>query len=92
MQKNFGIPQRVAAETTRVINWRRGSFRLWLLASAAWAMGWLIYLLIERIEGGLTSARDLLSTAILLFGPPIALLIFGVAAGWAVRGFKGDNE
>jgi hypothetical protein len=93
MQKNFGIPQqRVAAgEPTRVINWRRGSFRLWFLASAAWVMGWLIYLLLESIQGGLRSARDLLSIAILLLGPPVALLIFGVAAGWAVRGFKGDD-
>jgi len=29
---------------------------------------------------------------VLLFGPPIALLIFGLAAGWAVRGFKAVND
>jgi hypothetical protein len=91
MQKNFGIPVRsVATEETTRLNWRRGSFRLWLLVSAAWVMGWFIFLMLEGIQGGLKS-RDLLSLPILLFGPPIALLLFGVAAAWAVRGFKDDE-
>ncbi len=33
------------------INWRRGMYRLWLLASAAWIMGWVIYFVIELIRG-----------------------------------------
>jgi hypothetical protein len=27
---------------------------------------------------------------VLLIGPPIALLLFGLVAGWAFRGFKPD--
>jgi hypothetical protein len=91
MQKNFGIPAKsLGTEESTRVNWRRGSFRLWLLVSAAWVMGWFIYLMLEGIQGGL-KPRDLLSLPVLLFGPPIALLLFGVAAAWAVRGFKDDE-
>jgi hypothetical protein len=34
----------------------------------------------------------LLSIPVLLFGPPIALFLFGLAAGWAFRGFKPDDN
>ena len=33
-----------------------------------------------------------LANPVLLFGPPIALLLFGLAAGWAFRGFKPDDD
>jgi hypothetical protein len=29
---------------------------------------------------------------VLLFGPPVALMLFGLVAGWAFRGFKSDEE
>ena len=59
------------------VNWRRGMFRVWVLISAAWIMSWSIYLIMSALEGK--------------FGPPVALLIFGTATGWAFRGFKVDE-
>ncbi len=90
MQKNFGIPRR-SVDTPEPVNWRRGLFRLWVLISAAWIMGWTIYLGLEGIQGGLTTTGDLLRLPVLLFGPPMALLLFGIAARWAVRGFVVDD-
>jgi hypothetical protein len=80
-------PFNLEREKLAPINWRRGMFRLWILASAAWMMGWLIYMAIE-FAGGEASARDLWAIPIMLFGPPIALLVFGFATRWAFRGFE----
>ncbi len=60
------------------INWRRGIFRLWILASAAWIMGWVIYFIIDLISGASTSG-ELLVAPVVLFGPPVALMLFGLA-------------
>jgi hypothetical protein len=73
------------------VNWRRGLFRVWLLLSAAWLMGWTIHLAIYGLQVGFKTIGDFLVIPILLFGPPIALLLFGLAAGWAIRGFKAEN-
>jgi hypothetical protein len=62
--------------------------RIWLLLSAAWIMGWVVYLTIYGIRAGFQSSGDFLAIPVLLVGPPIALLLFGLVAGWAVRGFK----
>jgi hypothetical protein len=97
----YRIPRRPFAqdneEPRQPINWRRGIFRVWILVSASWIMGWVIYLLIQGIEGGaierglrMTPAN--LSVPIVLFGPPVALLIFGVGARWAFRGFNPDKQ
>jgi hypothetical protein len=72
------------------LNWRRGMFRLWILVSAAWVMGWLLYLSIEYI-GGQATAGQLLVAPIVLLGPPVALLLFGIATRWAFRGFEADD-
>ena len=74
-----------------LVNWRRGLFRVWLLFSAAWLMGWIIYLIMYGLRGGFRTTGDFLEIPVLLFGPPIALLLFGVATGWAFRGFKAEN-
>ena len=90
----YGIPRRsfgVNDNEQELINWRRGLFRVWVLMSVAWLMGWIIYLIMQGIQGGLTTTADLLEVLVLLFGPPVALLIFGVAAGRAFRGFKIEN-
>ena len=87
----FGIPRRDSDEQTNramQVNWRRGLLRVWLLLSAAWIMGWVVYLIINGIQAGFQSPRDFLAISVLLIGPPIALLLFGLVAGWAVRGFK----
>ena len=73
------------------INWRRGLFRVWVLVSAAWVMAWAIYLVLYAIQEGLRTAGDFLVIPVMLFGPPLALLLFGIAAGWAFRGFKMDD-
>ena len=74
------------------VNWRRGMFRIWLLASTAWIMGWVIHLILYGLQGGFKVVGDVLAIPVLLFGPPIALLIFGFAAAWAFRGFKYEKE
>jgi hypothetical protein len=74
------------------INWRRGLVRIWLLVSAAWIMGWVIYLLLHVLHGGFKETGEFLAVPVILFGPPIALLLFGLAAGWAFRGFAVDDR
>jgi hypothetical protein len=74
------------------INWRRGLLRIWLLISAAWIMSWIIYLIMFGLQGGFKAPRDLLVIPVLLIGPPIALLIFGLATRWAFQGFKIDEQ
>jgi hypothetical protein len=70
------------------INWRRGMYRVWLLVSAAWIMSWIIYLILYGLRAGFQGTGDVLVIPILLFGPPVAMLLFGMAAGWAFRGFN----
>jgi hypothetical protein len=89
----FGIPRREfdgQIKEATPINWRRGFMRIWLLLSAAWIMGWIVYLILYGIQGGFRSSGDFLAIPVLLIGPPIALLLFGLVAGWAFRGFKPD--
>jgi hypothetical protein len=74
------------------INWRRGLFRVWLLMSAAWIMGWTIYSILHAMSDGFKTLGDFLSIPVVFFGPPIALLLLGLAAAWAFRGFKTDAE
>src|ERR1700690_3520092 len=89
-----GIPRRSLSakdEAILAVNWRCGLFRVWLLFCAAWLMGWIIYLIMHGLQGGFKTTGDFLVIPVLLFGPPIALLIFGFAAGWAARGFKAES-
>lgn len=72
------------------LNWRRGLWRLWVLASSAWGLGWSVYLTIWALRSGLTPG-DLLAIPVLLFGPPLALLVFGLATSWAFKGFLPDK-
>jgi hypothetical protein len=71
------------------VNWRRGLFRLWVLASVAWMMGWIIFFAIGFV-GGESTARDLLVLSVVLIGPPIALLLLGIATRWAFQGFNDE--
>lgn len=92
---HFGIPRHSFSakdEEIMALNWRRGLFRVWLLFCAAWLMGWIIYLIMYGIHGGFKTTSDFLEVPVLLFGPPIALLLFGLATGWAFRGFKLDSN
>jgi hypothetical protein len=73
------------------VNWRRGMLRLWVLASSAWLMGWLIYFAIKFLSGELPTGQLVVAPVVLL-GPPLALLLFGLAARWAFQGFYGGDE
>ncbi|MCK9914360.1 hypothetical protein MXD81_34915 [Microbacteriaceae bacterium K1510] len=42
---------------------------------------------ISAFRGGWGSSGDLSAVAIILIGPPLALLAFGFAAAWAFKGF-----
>ncbi len=91
----YGIPhqQRSVHEgTEQPLNWRRGLLRIWLLVSAAWLMAWVVYLSMYGIQGGFKTPNDFLELPILLFGPPLALLVFGAMAGWAFKGFVPDKR
>ena len=70
------------------VNLRRGMFRIWVLLSAAWIMGWAIYLIMYGLRGGFQVASEVLVVPVLLLGPPVALMLFGLGAAWAFRGFK----
>lgn len=74
------------------LNWRRGLFRMWLLVSSAWMLGWAVYLAIWALRWGFDRLGDLLAIPVLLFGPPLALLLFGLATVWAFRGFAPDKR
>jgi hypothetical protein len=73
------------------INWRRGLFRTWILLSTAWIMGWAIQLIMSVLQNGVQTTGDVLVIPVLLLGPPLALLLFGIGAGWTLRGFKVDD-
>ncbi len=72
------------------LNWRRGFFRIWLLLSAAWMMAWAIDLVLWHLRFGI-EMQEFARIPVLLFGPPPALLIFGLGIRWAFRSFKDDG-
>jgi hypothetical protein len=92
---NFGLPRRSRPDAlngdTAPINWRRGLFRSWVLASVGWIMSWLIYFAMDGFQGGISSHGDMAAIPVVLFAPPVALWLFGMAAAWAVRGFEQDR-
>jgi hypothetical protein len=91
----YSIPRRPLGaqnEESIPVNWRRGMFRVWILLSVAWIMGWVIHLTVYGLQGGFKLTGDFLAIPVLLFGPPVALLLFGFAAGWAFRGFRVDDR
>ena len=93
---NFGFPRRPPREGLNgglnPLNWRRGLFRSWVLVSAGWIMSWVIYFVMDGFQGGLSSRGDMAAIPIVLFAPPIALWLFGMAAAWAVRGFDPERQ
>ena len=49
-------------------------------------------MIIEAINGDFGRTVDLFVVPVILFGPPIALLVFGAATRWAFRGFHADDR
>jgi hypothetical protein len=74
------------------LNWSRGFLRLWLLVSAAWIMGWAIHVILSVLAQSFKTAEEYLAIPVIFFGPPIALLLCGLATAWAIRGFKLDEK
>ncbi|HEV3184858.1 MAG TPA: hypothetical protein VGZ49_08245 [Xanthobacteraceae bacterium] len=90
----YSIPRRPFSSQNQEpipVNWRRGMIRVWILLSVAWIMGWVIEFIVIGLQGGFKLPGDFLAVPVLLFGPPVALLLFGIAAGWAFRGFRVDG-
>lgn len=85
----FGIPQSSSAqgEAPPPINWRRGLLRVWMVLSAGWIMSWLILVGLEVLRGETISRNHVADITLVLLGPPVALLLFGLGTGWAFRGF-----
>jgi hypothetical protein len=85
----FGIPRHPMRvnDNSQHINLRRGLFRVWLLLSVAWLLGWGVYLTMFGIRVGFKSIGEILEIPVLLIGPPVALLLFGLMTGWAFKGF-----
>jgi hypothetical protein len=92
MMRSMGFRKGVNNTQSAPLNWRRGLFRVWVLMSAAWIMGWTIYLMLSAMAHALTKPEDFLAIPVVFFGPPIALLLCGLAAGWALRGFRSDAK
>ena len=91
----FGIPALIEPKGRSNIGSELASriiSRVAFVLRAAWLMGWIIYLIMYGLHGGFKTTGDFLEIPVLLFGPPIALLLFGLAAGWAFRGFKAEND
>jgi hypothetical protein len=55
-------------------------------------MGWTIYLIMYSLQGDYSGNRHFVTIPILLPAPPLALFIFGVATGWAFRGFQAQDD
>jgi hypothetical protein len=92
MLQNRGLRNRLRGNDADLpLNWHRGFFRVWLLVSAGWVMGWAIYLAMFAVQDGMKTMGDFLEIPIVLLGPPIALWLFGLAAGWAFRGFAPEH-
>src|SRR5262245_31621264 len=90
----FGLPNRNDQRIREIaqVHWQHGLFRVSLLLPAARITGWSVYLILNGIKDGVQRSGDLLAIPVLLVGPPIAPLLFGIVAGWAVRGFVPDSE
>jgi hypothetical protein len=51
----------------------------------------VLWLMIYGISRGFRDIHEVFAIPVLLFGPPVALMLFGLVAGWAFRGFMPDE-
>jgi len=68
------------------MNWRRGLFRLWLMAAALWSL-FVIYLIGSDLAGRNFVARTWAEGAFFL-AIPWVLTAFGFGVRWVVAGFR----
>lgn len=69
------------------MNWRRGLFRVWVVASAAW----LMYLGIEIPWRNVTTTWFVLKALSFAVVPPAAVLGLWFLGTWVGRGFRKSN-
>lgn len=86
------------------MNVGRGAFRLWVVFAALWVVFWgYLTLHVAQLDVEcelgieLSNCFDhpiehLVWIIEIVAGPPIAVLIFGLALAWAFKGFKGSAE
>jgi len=55
-------------------------------------MAWTIYLVLFAVRTGFRGANDLVAIPVLLFGPPMALLVLVRMTQWALRGFNVEDR
>lgn len=79
--------------------WGRGLIRLWILATLIWVVILNLWIGIstplfwdnvfhpERYPGS-DVAGGLTMLAAAVFGPPLAVLVLGLAIAWVLRGFR----
>jgi len=84
------------------MNLRRGLLRAWVIFSAVWVVGALIYVDPACMTGfDITGTKwwckfpyadpvqVYTSAALTVLGPPVVIMLAGLAVAWIVRGFKG---
>lgn len=80
-------------------NWKRGLFRLWLLASFLWAGYWLYNLQLScafwfapwcesPAHVDWPNGSMALGLALLLLSGPVLMLLLGLGVIWALKGFR----
>jgi hypothetical protein len=92
---------RVAAMVSPRVNWRRGLLRAWMVLGIIWviAAGLLQVLTLRPsaecfLNGGVfcdlgrLDWSEWLAIARFVLGPPIIVLVFGIAIRWVVAGFR----
>lgn len=68
------------------MNWRRGLFRLWVVASVAWAVflvGWMV------VDPPTNPRWDRIAIAAVAL--PAAVWVLGMLIVWVGRGFRKSN-
>jgi hypothetical protein len=80
------------------MSWRRGFFRLWIVASIAWVAFWVWRTPLTCFYGSypwcgyyvlsLPHPFDYLKIYGTVFGVPLATLAAGAGFGWALTGFR----
>lgn len=100
----FGRPERRSVGISPV-NWLRGLFRLWLLASLSW-VGCVFWIEWTTLKADLSCIvrpsevspdvwcrfRDEVDLLLLTFVVPVAILLLGYAMVWVGRGFRHSDK
>jgi hypothetical protein len=76
------------------MNWRRGMFRLWLVASVLWiglmSVAGYARIIVPWRNGAdfISISSDIAQFFAVAFGPVLAVLMIGTMVGWVLSGFR----